>query len=157
MRQENRIPIISDILYDNKNKYKLLMNWGIESEEILENWCDRYGEFIEFWESNPDLRLPQVLINLGIMPNFGGFYYHKEDEDSMIESGLIDARDILFWGINYTKDNKPLDETAWTLIADMNTDHISTIVSLINKRKMAVSPVYTKYFREELKLRRNGK
>jgi len=33
-----------------------------------------------YWDKNPDLRLTQVLVNLGLIPNFPGFWYYLEDD-----------------------------------------------------------------------------
>lgn len=157
MRQERRIGIILPILKDNRNKYKVLNSWfdspHIVLNGIVEIWDKNYDTFCNFWVDNPDLRLPQVLINIGIMPNFHGFYYHKEDAITMIDTGLLFPEEILFWGNNYDKDNNRLSETRWVLPTEMTKGHLEAIIDLYDNGKMRVSEVYIEMFKKELKNR----
>ena len=168
MRQPRRIAIILKELKNSENKKKLLEYWftppeGVQLsfnhplnsiDEIIKIWEEKEEDFQLFWANNTDLRLPQVLINIGIMPNYPGFYYHKEDEESMISSRILEAKDILFWGNNYDKDNNLLPETRWVRVDEMNTGHLEAIVDLYEAKKMRVSEVYIEMFKQELKERR---
>lgn len=60
-------------------------------------------------------------------------------------------RNNLCWGVNYTKDKKALPKTKWTLIKDLNTDHIEAILELPR-----IDDFYKEVFENELKYR-NGK
>ena len=167
MRQPRRIGIILKALNSKENKKKLLEQWftppeGAQLEfnsafnnieAIIKNWEAKEDDFQNFWVDNTDLRLPQVLINMGIMPNYPGFYYHKEDEDSIISSGILEARDLLFWGNNYDKDNNLLGETRWVKVDEMTTGHLEAIVDLYDAEKIKVSKFYIEMFKKELKQR----
>lgn len=65
--------------------------------------------------------MTQVLVNIGIFPNFPGMWYYKEEIDYLIEEQNIAPEEILLWG-TYGKDGKqPLKRI---LIKDMETDHL---------------------------------
>ena len=49
---------------------------------------DVLHELRRVWIQQPDLRLTQVLVNLGIVPNTPGMWYYLEDDD--IIRGLRD-------------------------------------------------------------------
>lgn len=167
MRQPRRIAIILKALEEKENKKKILEYWftppeGVQLEfnsainnidKIINDWIKEETKFQNFWANNTDLRLPQALINYGILPNYPGFYYHLEDEDSVISSKILTAEEILFWGNNYDKDNNLLPETRWVRVDEMNTGHLEAIVDLYDAEKMKVSEVYIEMFKKELKQR----
>lgn len=169
MRQVRRIGVILEALKTPEAKLKLLKYWFPLSHkeklargedytspalvEVIKNWINLEGEIQEFWVDNPDLRLPQVLINKSVMPNYPGFYYHIEDEESMLKSGLLKDTQILFWGNNYDKDNNYFPETRWINVDEMSKGHLEAIVDLYDSGKMKVSEVYITMFKRELKLR----
>jgi len=126
-------------------------------DKMLENWINHFKGFSTLWLDNPDLRLTQVLVNTGIIPNFSGFWYNVEDEEIMINSNILQPREIKFWGQNYDKDMKKLPETNWVLLKDLNTGHIENILLDVLNDKMKISEEYSKYFSEELKIRQDGK
>ena len=167
MRQVMRVPMMLKMLRSEENRRKVLEYWfkipGGEQTEIghpyyeigtiLDYWKDNLVDVESFWRNNIDLRLPQVLININIMPNFPGFYYHKEDEETFIEAGIFEPRDILFWGNNYNEKMEKLPETKWILVRDMGTAHIEAILNDVKELRMKVSSVYLKAFKDEIKLR----
>lgn len=169
MRQVKRIPVIIDVLQDNDKKREVLehffkpkpgtqMEIGMpfyEIDNFIEIWDKNYYETAIFWKQNPDLRLAQVLVN-GIVPNYPGFWFHIEDEQLMLDTGLLEARDILFWGQNYDKEMNRLPETNWILIKDMGTDHIRAILFDIIEGRMDVNNSYREAFVNEIKIRKDG-
>lgn len=168
MRQQHRIPIILDVLKDNDNKRVVLehlfkpkpgtqMEIGMpfyEIDNIIKAWKLSEDLVKKLWIKNPDLRLTQALINVGVMPNFPGFYYYIEDEQLMIDTGLLEARDILFWGQNYDKDNNRLDETNYILIRDINDGHLQAILDDVFKDPKTHIHPYYKFLTDELKIRK---
>src|SRR5665647_1587308 len=61
------------------------------------------AEINKFWHENSDLRFSQVLVNMGILPNFPGFWYSLEEPEILEEQGVTPEM-FLFWGQNYDKD-----------------------------------------------------
>jgi len=122
MRQPRRIAIILKELKNSENKKKLLEYWftppeGVQLsfnhplnsiDEIIKIWEEKEEDFQLFWANNTDLRLPQVLINIGIMPNYPGFYYHKEDEESMKTDKNQPQEEIRDGDVE--KESNPLDQ-----------------------------------------------
>ena len=160
MRQPKRIPIVlANISWFNF--LRKISNYN-EMDAELKRLCDKVNEnktkIEEYWKQNPDLRLTQVLVNLELIPNFPGGWYYIEEVDWLIEQQILEPRDIKFWGVNYTKDMTPLEETDWRLIKDLETDHIEAILEGRGRKNGNApwcGPSYLPYFQNELKLRKN--
>ncbi len=168
MRRPESIPRILDKLNTDENaKLTILNHWfGVEPgtqlsfdspfnhiETMLTGWTEYFDIFSQDWQTHPDLRMSQVLVRLGIIPNFPGFWFMEEDDNIMIDCNLIKPRDIKFWGQNYNKNMEKLPETNWILIKDLSRDHIENILLDVLSGKMRVSEEYIEYFSEELKIR----
>ena len=119
MRRPERIPIfLEKVDWD-----KLEERWQIDISQSLrgEILAKRY-----FWEQEPDLRFGQWLINLGLLPDHLNIW--NDEEDWILSSQGIPAREYKFWGRNFDKDMNRLPKTEWILIKDMTTDHIQAIL-----------------------------
>lgn len=168
MRRPERIPIILELLKDNTNKKLILENFfkPKEGEQIklyepyndidfhVQRWSENFESFSTGWNLIPDLRLTQALVNSGILPNYPGFWYFKEDEQLMIDCNLLEPRDIYFWGQNYDKGLNRLAQTNWVLIKDMSIEHIEAILLHVFNNEMKVGDKYVEYFNDELKLKK---
>lgn len=119
MRHKERIPILIE---------KLPLKWFVK--DLGQELCisPDLDQVEEYWLANPDLRLTQVLVNMGYLKNNPGLWYYVEEIDWMINKGILQPREITFWGVNFTKEGLPLKETKWTRICDLGTDHIKNIV-----------------------------
>lgn len=154
MRNPKRIPIILDLLKDNYAEF--LKDCGIEEIDIdtlISIYNSKRKEIEEFWLDNPDLRLTQVFVNLGIIPNFPGFWYYKEEVDYVIEKGFCNVEDICFWGVNYTKEMVKLPETDFRLLKNLETDHIRAIIKFYMEQYGSLSRLnqkYLKYFQQRI-------
>lgn len=158
MRRPERIKIILDALSNDENKKKVLDFWFPEDEgcKVLEDmllvWSTfRHDDIFEFWHYNPDLRLSQVLIALNIIPNVQGFWFYIEDEMLMIDTEILDATEIMFWGQNYDKDDNKLKSTNWILIKDMAKDHINAVLNDVMEGKYVIEERYVDAFTKRLK------
>ena len=151
MRNPQRIDIFLKKIKEDDNLEKVLtrifkLNVDDDGIKIVKSG---YSVIEIFWKENPDWRFTQVLVNSGLLPNYPGFWYHTEDEDIFVQLGG-ESRDIYFWGVNYTKDMERLPETKWTLIKDLETDHIEAI---LDGEYMRSGSKYYKLFKDELKRR----
>jgi len=121
-------------------------------ENILSNIKNSLVKIEKSWNENPDWRISQVLVNNGIMPNILGMWYYMEEDDILIDLGH-EAREVIFWGVNFTKEMERLPETKWTLIKDLESDHIQAILD----GGYTKNPLYLETFEAELKRReKNG-
>lgn len=158
MRRPERIPIILEKLEDNTNKEIVLKHLFKDTQHNIAfgviNWNDMFNIFKQVYTDNPDLRITQVLVNIGIIPNIEGFWYYTEDEPLMVESGLLQERDIYFWGKNFTKEGKKLEETKYILIKDMETSHIESILRDNEGGLLGISKQYLEMFNKELRERK---
>ena len=67
---------------DNVNIGDLVFNiWKLKVDiDKLVHEYDKQ-EILEYWESHSDLRFSQVLVNLGLIPNYQGFWYYMEEDE----------------------------------------------------------------------------
>lgn len=155
MRVKNRIPIVFELIENDENKLKFLKYLfpNVINElfsDIVKKWNENKEKIEKLWLDNPDLRLTQVLVNTGILVNYPGFWYHKEEISFIVSEELLEPREILFWGQNYDKDMNRLPKTNFILIKDMSKDHIAAILKDNNEGKLNISSVYRKAFEQEL-------
>lgn len=108
-------------------------------------------EIKDYWLENPNLRYSQVLIGMGIVPNYPGFWYYLE-EDDILDQQLIDPAIYLLWGVNFDKDMNQLPETDYRFICYLETDHIQAILD----GNWTRHPTYLKAFNNELNRRKGG-
>lgn len=136
MRCKDRIPIIIKKIKWNKFFKEL----GIFNNKGQYPNVNHYSEQIEgYWKQHPDLRLTQVLVNLGIVPNKPGFWYYKEDN----EIPGVEPEETLSW-TSYGKTGRAKPTTR--LLKDLDKDHIEAIL-----RTQNISDVYKKIFKKLLK------
>ena len=147
MRKLERIPVFLDkidfvhLLFD---QYSIVDK---KDAILIKNTIELDMELIKkFWYENPDLRFTQVLIGLGIVPNYPGFWFYKDDIDVYCEQGFP-ANEILFWG-TYGKDgNQPISYIA---IKDMTIGHLQACLEI----QQGMEPVYKTAMIEELENRK---
>lgn len=153
MRNIKRIDRFLELV-DNEN---LLTNiWKLPLKDadlraVLSLISVKGREIKEFWYNNPDLRYSQVLIGLGIVPNYPGFWYMYE-EDEILEDQGIKGYPLLLWGVNFDKNMNQLPETDYRFICDLETDHIQAILD----GKWTKHPKYLEAFNNELNRRKGG-
>lgn len=150
MRNPQRIDIVlSKINFDqfilsNSN------NLTAQSAEILAEKIEGDIDKIRTeWRKYPDLRLGQLLIIKGYVPdNYRMF--NVEEDDWMIENGICSIQDIKFWGNNYDINRNRLTETVYILLKDMNDGHVQAIIDLEDSGMMRVRKDYLDYFKSRL-------
>lgn len=152
MRLKERIDIFLNLV-DVRKALDIYFNSIEVSEELKNNYTnsilENYERIRKYWKSNYDLRFPQVLVNLGIIPNYQGFWYYIEEVEILLKLG-VEPREFLFWGRNYDKDMNKLPKTEYLLIKDMNTDHIQAIID----GKWCISGIHYETFLKELERRK---
>lgn len=154
MRIKERVPIILDLFKRNKEKVMSYLLKQIFKEEkdtksLVYNIESKWEDIETIYKRYPVLRLTQVLVSARVIPNYYGLWYHIEDEDVMVESGVCDPRDIYFWGVNYDKNGDLLPKTEYKLIKDLQTEHIQNIL----KGNCTKNKKYIEVFKHKLKLR----
>ena len=151
MRIPERIPIILEALEDHDNLLlvveKLTGN-TYKFTEIVDSMID----IKKVWESSPNSSFTQILIYMGLIPD--GPIRHIEDEELFTDLGILEERDIYFWGKRYTKDGKIMPNYKFVLIKDMETSHIKSILRDNEEGLMKTSKKYLEMFNRELDYRK---
>lgn len=141
-------------LVDNENLLTNIWKLPLENGDlraILSLISVKNSEIKVFWKENPDLRYSQVLVNMGIMPNYPGFWYYLEEPEILLEQG-VDGAQFMLWGVNFDKNMNQLPATDYRFICDLETDHIEAILAGIWTKH----PDYIKVFNNELNRRKGG-
>ena len=148
MRPVERIPIF----LKHVNWYILIKDiWGnLDEDETLDVYnsiTKNLDDVKEFWIDNPDLRISQVLVNLGIIPNSSGMWYYMEESEILEKLG-IPEREYMIWGTRGKDGKSPLE---FKPIKDLSTDHIEAIL----ETQTQISYYTRTVFEDELKRRKN--
>lgn len=89
------------------------------------------------WKSNPDQRIGQLLINLGLIDD-SIERWSTEDSTVLIDQGVA-PEDCLYWTSIYDKDGNPLEEPATRLISTLSEKHIEQILRFMQEHKGKIS------------------
>lgn len=151
MRNKERIPII---LKNIEWETFLIDMFGKDYDrDILTHLKSVLPQLKEYWSEYYDMRIGQALINMGVIPD-SLKAWHVEGTEWMIDNKLVKSRDILFWGVNYTKEMEQLPKTDWRLIKDLDTEHIQAI---LDGGYVRYNDYYKENFENELKFRNDTK
>ena len=119
---------------ENVNWFYLLHNqWNLfnsklEAGSYVKDIKEHIKVIKEFWTNNPDLRISQVLVTLGILPNImGAYWYMMEEHEILIGQHVVHPENCLFWGSIYTRRLKRRKQTKYILIKDMSKNHINNV------------------------------
>lgn len=137
MRNPNRIPII--IKFFKENPHELNKFLGIEV-----NVKETMILVKQFWNTVPDLRMGQLLINLGVTVRDQCWF--TEEVDWLIEHGYFKFEELHFWGTNFYKNGKRKPKTVYKLLKDLDLDHIENIIKFNKERGQRIDQRYLKYF-----------
>lgn len=169
-RRKQRIPTILKLLRSRENIKKVLHFWfdpkpGTQMEigmpfydidTITDKIIKDFDEISKTWKEFPDLRLQQILILVGVMDNYPGFYYHLEDEMTCIRAKIVEGRDILYWGNSFSSKGERLPVTVYKKIADLETSHLENILKDYKEGKYKIRAYFYQHLREELENRKQN-
>lgn len=146
MRNPKRIKIVLDLML---NKEILLHFLNTSSQRIIDRIYNNWESIEEEWLENPDLRFGQLLFNRDFIPDHP---YNIEEDDWLIKNGYIKLEEIKFWGVNYDKDNKVLDEPYQKLLKDLDLEHIKNIIKWFEDTGHLdkLNKEYLKYFNSRI-------
>ena len=110
---------------------KLFNDWKIP----LEAWgkvLNAPNDIEDYWTENPDQRIGQVLINLGLVPDDLKIWI-QEEEDILIDQGVA-PEDCLYWTSYYDANMQLLPEPITRLVKELEPDHIHAIFEMCRGR-----------------------
>lgn len=103
------------------------------------------------WKENPDLRIGQLLINLGFIDD-NMKVWMVEESDILAAQGLP-PEEYLYWTANYDKDENLLETPITKLVKDLDSDHILNIFSFFHKFNRVLPNNYVTAFNNVLRSR----
>ena len=146
-RKHERIPIFLKLVDWLKLIEELSLAAGTKfssamlSNSILNNIITITYE----WTRNPDLRIGQLLINLGIVPD--NLVLYNLECNAILKAQKVDKRKYILWGTFGKEGDYP--EAKHIPVCDLQTEHIKSIL-----RTQVLSKKLKKLLRKELKLRK---
>lgn len=153
MRTVKRLRFLYKFFKSKKN-FKMYLRdvVQLESKNEINYWSEtffsNFQRYKKFHKENPYLRFSQILQINGLYKE--GFWFFIEDDIMLMK--FVSAREVLYWGNNYSEKGNRLKKTNWILIKDMSTEHIKAVLN----GNFTNNLVYLKAFNDELKLRENG-
>lgn len=127
----------------------------VDHKQLAKRWkldfiplSTKFGKILRYWNANPDQRIGQVLINLGLLSD-SLLIWNDEENDILKDQGLP-PEEYLFWTSIYDKDERLLDEPITRLIKDLEVSHIKKILKMFYPKlsedyKQAFDNVLQKY------------
>lgn len=146
MRQSGRIPICLKLF---RRKHIFLKLY--DSEFSYNLFFKNYRKIKKQWETYPDLRFTQLLINEGYMND--GLMWNIEEDDWLVENDFISIENIKYWGINYSKEGEKLDKTQFKMLKDLELSHIINIIKFFERHDSLnqLNKKYLEYFIKRIK------
>ena len=127
---------------------KLYKEWDVENSKP-EDWKDFEQYFLEYWNKNPDQRIGQVLVNLGILPDRVPIYY-AEESDILMNQGYA-PEECIFWTSIYDENENLMSPPKSNLICDLSIDHIKNILSYMDRNNRNIEESLSRAFKNVLK------
>jgi hypothetical protein len=146
MRAKERIPIVLEFFKNNIHAYLRFID-SDDSEEYYE-FIRNYDKINNIWLDNPDWRLGQLLINIGLIND--GFVWNIEEQEWLVKESYFKFEDIHFWGVNYDKEGNLLDEPYKKLLSELDDEHIKNIIKYFEDRNVKMDSEYLKYFKSRV-------
>ena len=148
MRNKERIPIFLNLVDWTEYISSVIPKpeTGIFRTYRFNQRVQRYVNYIKHhittirnaWLELPDYRIAQILIHLGILPNYPGFWFYKECYEILDEQG-IPLEEYLYWTSTLDANLKKRPSPVRILIKDLETTHIINIL-----KEQPLDDLYTK-------------
>lgn len=127
---------------------KLYKEWDVENSKPGD-WKDFEQYFLKYWNENPDQRIGQVLINLGILPDRTTIYC-AEESDILMNQGYA-PEECIFWTSIYDENENLMSSPKSNLICDLSIDHIENILSYMSRNNRNIEESLSRAFKNVLK------
>lgn len=82
--------------------------------------------FESYWKENPDLRIGQLLVTLGLVIDNPQVW--NDEESDILRAQELPPEEYLFWTSNYDEDMQPINPIR-RLVKDMDEEHIKAILN----------------------------
>lgn len=142
-RNINRIPIILDFFLQKPLAFAEFIG---SDNFVAQSLYDDWNKIKQEWLENPDLRFGQLLINMDY--NIDRHSWNYEEDNWLTKNKWLKIEDIKFWGSIYDKDENRLKEIKFTLLKNLDLEHIKAIKSHFSN---IINPQYLKYFNKRIK------
>jgi len=137
-----------DNFLDKVNTIQLSKRWRLDINDHLNLLTSITDEkVVNYWKENPDMRIGQILVNLGLVKDTMQIWLDEEN-DILIDQGIA-PEECLYWGSCYDKDMNPIP-LIYRLVKDLDSDHINNIYLHLYKNNHKLSDKYKIAFRNVL-------
>jgi len=153
VRNLKRIPICLKLLFQNKILHDFLNTKETKKVELISTIHQNWELIEKEWIKYPDYRFGQLLCNLNLVDKLvENIIWNIEEDDWLIKNNYVNIEDIKFWGVNYDKNEKPLKETEFKLLKDLELDHIKNIIKFFEKYNSLdkLNKKYLEYFNKRI-------
>ena len=150
MRLKERIPIFLELVDWNNLFKNIWKEFSKEFDIYTGTVLERINFIPHYWKLHPDLRISQILVNLGIIPNTPGFWYYMEEWEILEEQG-VNPRDYYLWTSVFFKNGNRRKNPKVKVLKDMDTGHIEKLLN----GNWIIPMRCRKAFKDELGLRKD--
>lgn len=119
----------------------LYERWKIPKDDLIaKKICYMSGPTLpEAWNKNPDQRIGQLLINLGMIDD-SIERWCTEEYEILIDQGVA-PEDCFYWTSVFDKDGEKLETPITRRIADLEDGHAKNILIWIKKHNVYINPL----------------
>jgi hypothetical protein len=125
----------------------LAIKWNITNTIYEDFFDEKFDNAIKYWKENTDMRIGQVLINLGLIKDDIKIW-EDEEEDILLNQGIA-PEECIYWKSYYDKNMNRIPEIN-RLIKDLDTIHIYNIYIHFFNLNCSLTNKYRKAFRNVL-------
>jgi hypothetical protein len=124
----------------------LYEKWKIDKEDLVaKKICYMTNPTLpEVWKQNPDQRIGQLLINLGLIDDSLERWV-IEDSTILIDQG-IEPEEVLYWTSMYNENSEILETPITRKVSTLTEEHIIRILAFMVEHGGRISPDMQKAF-----------
>lgn len=131
-----------DNFLEKVNWNDLLKKWGLEDAKTYIK-LGTIGKITEYWKENPDQRIGQVLINLGIIPDGEAWGY--EEYQILMDQGYP-PEECLYWTSVFDAEGNLLEKPITRKVSELTKEHIRNIYKFAYEQRGYINMLYNMAF-----------
>lgn len=126
-----------------------LIRWKLRYPNCGKPITPQLDNIVSYWKQNPDQRIGQVLINLGILPD--SLLIWNDEEADILEAQGLPPEEYLFWTSYLDVNENKLDKPITRLVKDLTKEHVLAIKAYALRKNTWLPSEYNTAFNNVLK------